>query len=61
MPKQISLSEFKKLSAKDIKESPCLEITSDGTHLFFAVIGSQEGMRDKIQGYSSQIDAGRGK
>lgn len=59
--KKISLSEFKKLSVSEIKNSPCLEITADGEHLAIVVIGSQEGMRNKIEGYSSQIDCGRGK
>jgi hypothetical protein len=59
--KTISLSEFKKLTSDQIKEGPCLEITSNCEHLAFLVVGSQEGMRDRISGISSQIDAGRGK
>jgi len=58
--KQISLSDFKKMSVQQIKDSQSLDITADGEHLAFLVIGTQEGMREKIRGLSSVSDAGRG-
>ena len=61
--KQITKDELKKLIAahtETIRKSPCLEITSNGMHLGFLIIGSEGAMRDKVQGCASQIDAGRG-
>lgn len=61
--KQISKSDAAKLlnqPTENLRKSPCLEITSNGLHVGFLVIGSEGAMRDKIQGLSSQIDAGRG-
>ena len=59
--KTISLSEFRKLKAEEIKNGPCLEITSDGTPVALLIVGAESGMRDKIIGAAGQIDAGRGK
>jgi hypothetical protein len=57
----ISLSEFRKLKADEIKSGPCLEITSDGTAIGILIVGARAGMIDRITGIASQIDAGLGK
>ena len=59
--KQISLTEFKQLKATDIKESPCMEITSDGAPVALVVIGTVAEMNIRIKAICSQIDASRGK
>jgi len=59
--KQIALTKFKGMSAKAIKSGPCLEVIADGAHVGFLIVGAEMGMRDKVAGIASQIDAGRGK
>jgi len=49
------------MSAKAIKSGPCLEVIADGAHVGFLIVGAEMGMRDKVAGIASQIDAGRGK
>lgn len=59
--KTMSLTEFKKLTAQEIKESPCIELTSNCEHIAFIVIGSDGSMKERIRGMSGLIDSGRGK
>lgn len=59
--KSISFTDLKKKTTKEIKEGGCLNVTADGETIGILVVGAQEGMLDKIQGLSSQIDLGRGK
>lgn len=59
--KQISLSQFKRMTAGQIRESPCVEVVADGDHLFIAIIGSEADMRTAMRGQASQINAARGK
>ena len=59
--KQISLYEFKRMKAGEIKDSPCVEVTSDGDPLFICVVGAQGNMKSTIAGHCSQIDAAMGK
>ncbi len=60
--KQVKLSTLKtKMATKDIEDSPCFELTSDGSVIAFVVVGAEGAMREKIKGLASLIDAGRGK
>jgi hypothetical protein len=59
--KQISFTEFKKMTAAQIKDEPCMEVTGDGERLFIAVIGTEGLMIEQIKARCSQIDAARGK
>jgi len=59
--KQISLYEFKRMKAGEIKDSPCVEVTSDGDPLFICVVGVTGNMKTTITGHCSQIDAAMGK
>lgn len=59
--KQISLSQFKRMTAEQIRESPCVEVVADGEHLFIAIVGSEADMRVAMIGQASQINAARGK
>lgn len=59
--KRLTLSEFRKLTAQQLKDGPCLEITSDGEPVAIVVVGSEADMRERIRGLSGLIDAGRGK
>ena len=59
--KQIPIGQFKLLKSQEIKESSCLELTSDGEHLCYVIVGVEGDMKWRIQGIASQIDAARGK
>ncbi len=62
--KQLSKTEFEKFikaPVKEIKESQSIEVTADGAHIGFFVIGSEGAMRERMRGITSQADAGRGK
>lgn len=59
--KQMPVGQFKLLKSPEIKNSPCIEITSDGDHLCYVIIGVQGDMMHRIKGIMSQIDAMRGK
>lgn len=59
--KKITLTEFRKLTAAQVKSGPCLEITSDNETVALVVVGSEGDMRERIKGLSGLIDSGRGK
>lgn len=59
--KTISVTEFKKMKAPEIKDSGCLTLTSDGEEIAIVIIGAKEEMRNKIIVCASQIDVSRGK
>jgi hypothetical protein len=59
--KKIAISELRKMTAEQLKESPALEVTADGEHVGFLIIDSESVMRERIAAQASQIDAGRGK
>jgi hypothetical protein len=59
--KRITLTEFKKLTPEQLKESSCLEITVNCEPICFVVIGSEGEMKERIRGLSGLIDSGRGK
>ena len=58
---KINFSKFKTMTAKEIKDSPAMEIIADGEIIGILIIGSQGAMTEKVKGIASQIDAGRGK
>lgn len=59
--KKVSLTKLRRMTAKEVKDSACLEIIADGEHLFFAIVGTTGPMRVKIESHASMIDASRGK
>lgn len=59
--KDISVSKLKQMSAKEIKESGCLELKADGEHVAYVIVGTEGEMKTRIEATASQIDAGRGK
>ena len=59
--KQVSLTQFRAMSAKEIREGPCLEAVADGEHIAYIIIGAEQEMRREIIGRASMIDAARGK
>ena len=58
---QIAFSDFKRMNVDGVKASPCLELTADGDHLCFVIIGTQGEMRNIIKSRAGQIDAANGK
>lgn len=59
--KEIKLSELKQLKTEALKSSPCLKVTSDGEVIFYAIVQPEGLMKDRIEGFASMIDAGRGR
>lgn len=59
--KQMAIGKFKLLKVEEIKDSPCLELTADGQHLCYVLIGVAGDMMHRIKGIMSQVDAMRGK
>ena len=59
--KQISLTAFKRMSAEEMKESPCMELVADGVHVAYIIVGAEQEMRGQITTRASMIDAARGK
>ena len=58
---QLPISEFKLLKVQEIKDSPCLELMADGSHLCYVILGVEGDMQHRIKGIMSQIDGMRGK
>ena len=58
--KQVSKSQFNAMSCQKVKEGECLELTSDGNHVAYIVVGAVEDMKVQIVARISQIDAMRG-
>lgn len=59
--KQISLTALKQLKADEIRDGGCLEVTADGEHLAYLIVGAMEEMRGQITTRASMIDKARGK
>ena len=59
--KQIPISQFKQMTARKIKEGPCVEVVADGEPLFIAIVGAEADMRIAMISQASMIDASRGK
>ncbi len=57
--KKVSLSELKKLSAQQLKDGPSLEVTADGAHLGFFILGSAGPMHERLAVAANQVDLGR--
>lgn len=58
--KEISWTQLKRLTLKEIKEGECLKVTGDGQLAFYAVIRPEQVMQDRVQGLCGMIDASRG-
>jgi hypothetical protein len=58
--REISITELRKLKVGDLKDGPCLKISSDGEFLAYVVMQPEGEMRTRIEAISSQIDASRG-
>ena len=59
--KQMRFTDFKAMTARMIKESPCIEVVADGEPLFIAIVGAEADMRIAMISQASMIDASRGK
>ena len=59
--KNISVSQLKRLTAEEIKDGGCLEVTADGEAIAVVIVGAISVMKDRIRILASQIDAMRGK
>ena len=59
--KQMRFTDFKSMTARMIKENPCVEVVADGEPLFIAIIGAEADMKNTITSHASMIDASRGK
>ena len=59
--KNISLTQLKKMTGDEIKESGCFNLTRDGESLAIVVVGAVEETRTKIVVTAGMIDAMRGK
>ena len=59
--KQITISKLKQMTASEIKDGGCFELTSDAEVVAIVIVGAESLMKDKIQACASQIDAMRGK
>jgi len=59
--KEVSISELRKMSADQIKESGCFRIMADGEPVAIVIVGAIQVMQDKIMALGSQIDSMRGK
>jgi len=58
--KTISLTDFRKLKAEEVKKGECRKVTSDGEMIFYAVINPEQVMRDRVEGLCDLIDKSRG-
>jgi uncharacterized protein YuzE len=59
--KQVTISKLKQVTAKEIRDGGCFELTSDGEVVAIVIVGAESLMKDKIRAAASQIDAMRGK
>lgn len=53
---QITISEFKRLTASEIKEMKSVEVTSDGEVLFYAIIPPKQGGMSIIDNITAQAE-----
>jgi len=49
------------MSAKEIEDGGCFEITSDGKVVAIVMVGAVQVMKDRLIAIASQIDLARGK
>jgi len=59
--KQVTITQLKQLTAGEIKDGGCFELTSDGEVVAIVIVGAISLMKDKIRVCASQIDAMRRK
>jgi len=59
--KQMTISNFRIQTAEEIREGGCVDVVSNGEHVFYAIVGAKEEMANQIVSRASQIDASRGK
>lgn len=59
--KQVPMTKFKQMSAEEIEDGGCFELTKDGEPVAQVIVGTEGEMRTRIEGIASQIDASRGK
>lgn len=57
--KQISLDQFNKLTPKEIEREGSAELTVDGVPVCVVVVGAIGGMRHRLEGMVSLINANR--
>lgn len=58
--KSIPWTQFKRMTTKEIMAGQCVEVTSDGEHAFYALVGVQGQMQHQIVARAQLVDAGRG-
>jgi len=59
--KEVTISQLKQMSAKEIREEPSLKLVADGELVAHIIVGAQGEMKTRIEAIASMIDAGRGK
>jgi len=59
--RQITITQLKQMSAKEIEDGGCFEITSDGKVVAIVMVGAVQVMKDRLIAIASQIDLARGK
>jgi len=59
--KQIPISKVKQMTAQEIKDGGCFEITSDEQPVAIVIVGAVQEMKQRITVLASQIDLARGK
>lgn len=57
--KQLTLTQFKKLTPAQIEKEGSAEITSNGEPLCVVIVGAVGGMRHRLEGIVSLINANR--
>ena len=58
--KKISWTQLKQKTISEIEEGECLEVTADGSMVFYVIIKPEQIMLDRVEGICSQIDKSRG-
>ena len=59
--KEISLSELKKMTTKEIKNEGCFRVTSDGEFAFLIMAPFSAEKKSQLEALGSQINAALGK
>jgi len=54
--KEISWTDLKQKTLSEIKEGECLRVTGDGEMVFYAVVGPQQVMKDRVEAICQMID-----
>lgn len=59
--KKKTISQLKQMTAKEIRDGGCFEVTADDDSVCFVMVGAVQIMRDRLISMASQIDLARGK